>query len=133
MHSKQQTCLIIFTLTFLPLSLSDPRTTENHLTCGTSRPPPTTNYIPKFVKEMEILSQIITTNHHGHHTLNSTSPIYGLAQCFNDLSHTDCLLCYAAARTKIPRCLPSLSARIFLDGCFLRYDIYCFFTGMIFF
>lgn len=53
--------------------------------------------------------------------------MYGLAQCFQDLSHTDCLLCYAACRTKLPRCLPSISARIYLDGCFLRYDNYSFY------
>ncbi|PQQ15809.1 cysteine-rich receptor-like protein kinase 42 [Prunus yedoensis var. nudiflora] len=76
---------------------------------------------------MESLSQLITTHHWGTHFVNSTPPMYGLAQCFQDLSHHDCLLCYAACRTKIPRCLPSLSATIFLDGCYLRYDNYSFY------
>ncbi|XP_050384230.1 cysteine-rich receptor-like protein kinase 42 [Argentina anserina] len=77
---------------------------------------------------MESLSELITKHHWGTHFVNSTPPMYGLAQCFDDLSHTDCLLCYAASRTEIPRCLPSLSARIFLDGCFLRYDSYSFYS-----
>lgn len=54
--------------------------------------------------------------------------MYALAQCYQDLTHTDCLLCYAASRTRLPRCLPAVSARIYLDGCFLRYDDYDFFN-----
>ncbi|WP_284123590.1 hypothetical protein, partial [Klebsiella pneumoniae] len=46
-----------------------------------------------------------------------------LTMCSSDL-----LLCYAASRTRLPRCLPGKSGRIYLDGCFLRYDIYDFFN-----
>ncbi|KAA8530216.1 hypothetical protein F0562_004925 [Nyssa sinensis] len=80
---------------------------------------------------MEVLSQLVTTHRWGQHVINSTTPVYGLAQCFQDLSHTDCLLCYAASRTRLPRCLPAISARIYLDGCFLRYDNYSFFNESI--
>jgi hypothetical protein len=111
----------------ISLSLSDPRISQSGLYCGNLKPPPLTNFIPTFVKEMESLSQLVTTNRYGTHFVNSTPPMYGLAQCFQDLSHTDCLLCYAACRTKLPRCLPSISARIYLDGCFLRYDNYSFY------
>ncbi|GMY13329.1 cysteine-rich receptor-like protein kinase 42 isoform X2 [Fagus crenata] len=111
----------------ISLSLSDPRISQSGLFCGNLKPPPLTNFIPTFVKEMESLSQLVTTNRYGTHFVNSTPPMYGLAQCFQDLSHTDCLLCYAACRTKLPRCLPSISARIYLDGCFLRYDNYSFY------
>lgn len=120
---------IFIFLSFLPLSLSDPRSSQANLYCGTSRPPPNTSFIPIFVKEMEVLSQLVQSHHWGTHSItNSTPPIYGLAQCFQDLSDTDCLLCYAAGRTKLPRCLPATSARIHLDGCFLRYDNYSFFN-----
>ncbi|GMN45924.1 hypothetical protein TIFTF001_015107 [Ficus carica] len=53
---------------------------------------------------------------------NVTSPppeIYAFAQCHDDLS-----ACFAAYRTKLPRCVPASPARIFLDGCFLRFDNY---------
>ncbi|XP_028772311.1 cysteine-rich receptor-like protein kinase 42 [Neltuma alba] len=81
---------------------------------------------------MQSLSQTITSQNWASHSLNLSSlPIFGFAQCFRDLSHTDCLLCYAASRTKLPRCLPSLSARIYLDGCFLRYDNYSFYSEAI--
>ncbi|KAK6913086.1 Serine-threonine/tyrosine-protein kinase, catalytic domain [Dillenia turbinata] len=80
---------------------------------------------------METLPQRVTIHHIGTHIFNSTPPMYGLAQCYQDLSHTDCLLCYAAARTKLPRCLPFISARIYLDGCFLRYDNCRFFNEYV--
>ncbi|KAL9256490.1 Cysteine-rich receptor-like protein [Drosera capensis] len=57
--------------------------------------------------------------------------MYGLAQCFDDLSHTDYLLCFAASRKKLPLYLPALSARIYLDGCFLRYDNYRFYEEYV--
>ncbi|KAK4846685.1 hypothetical protein QYF36_020834 [Acer negundo] len=79
---------------------------------------------------MQTLAKLITTTHFATFHVNITTvvpPIYGLAQCHRDLSQTDCLLCFAASRTKLPRCLPSFSARIYLDGCFLRYDNYSFY------
>ncbi|EYU44774.1 hypothetical protein ABFS82_08G009500 [Erythranthe guttata] len=118
------TALILF-----PLSLSDPRISEAGLFCGQSRPPPNSSYIPLFVNAMEVLSQQVTANDWGHYAVNSTNiSVYNLAQCYGDLSHNDCLLCYAASRTRLPRCLPAVSGRIFLDGCFLRYDSYAFFN-----
>ncbi|KAJ7970809.1 Cysteine-rich receptor-kinase-like protein [Quillaja saponaria] len=119
--------IIIFFLFFSP-SLSNPRITEAGLYCGTNKPPPNITFIPSFIKEMESLAQMVTTHHWATHFVNSTIPVYGLAQCFQDLSHVDCLLCYAASRTRLPRCLPSLSARIYLDGCFLRYENYSFYS-----
>ncbi|KAK7839901.1 cysteine-rich receptor-like protein kinase 42 [Quercus suber] len=118
---------VFFFFSLISLSLSDPRISQSGPFCGTVKTPPLTNFIPTFVKEMESLSQLVNTNHWGTNFVNSTPPMYGLAQCFQDLSHTDCLLCYAASRTKLPRCLPSISARIYLDGCFLRYDNYSFY------
>ncbi|XP_047332634.1 cysteine-rich receptor-like protein kinase 42 [Impatiens glandulifera] len=109
---------------------SNPRIEESGLFCGNSTPLPNSSFIPTFVKDMEVLSQIISNNHHAHFISNSSSnfSIYGLGQCHHDLTHTDCLLCFAVCRTRLPHCLPSSSARIFLDGCFLRYDNYNFFN-----
>ncbi|MED6161907.1 hypothetical protein PIB30_065218 [Stylosanthes scabra] len=136
--SSSSSCVIfaiIFSLfsCLCQLTLSDSRISEAGLSCGTTRAPLYSNYIPTFIKEMEFLSQQVTAHNWGTHSVDgagtgSGTTMYGLAQCFNDLSHTDCLLCYAASRTTIPRCLPSLSARIYLDGCFLRYDRYRFYS-----
>jgi hypothetical protein len=125
-------CFFFFFLfSLFSLSFSDPRTSQSGIYCGADKLPLSTNFIPTFVKEMESLSQLVTAHHWGTHFVNSTPPMYGLAQCFQDLSHTDCLLCYAASRTKLPRCLPSTSAAIFLDGCFLRYDNYSFYREAV--
>ncbi|XP_038905701.1 cysteine-rich receptor-like protein kinase 42 [Benincasa hispida] len=111
----------------ISVSLSDPRISESGSICGTFKPPPNSRFIPTFIEEMEAISELLTTRSWTTHFVNSTPPMFALSQCFNDLSHTDCLLCYAASRTSLPRCLPAVSARIFLDGCFLRYDNYSFY------
>ncbi|XP_057721736.1 cysteine-rich receptor-like protein kinase 42 [Arachis stenosperma] len=133
--SSSPSSCVIFAIFFFSLSsrchltLSDPRISEAGLSCGTTKAPLYSNYIPSFIKEMEFLSQQVTAHNWGTHSVDGGGgTVYGLAQCFNDLSHTDCLLCYAASRTTLPRCLPSLSARIYLDGCFLRYDRYRFYS-----
>ncbi|KAK7271658.1 hypothetical protein RJT34_27738 [Clitoria ternatea] len=111
-------------------SLSDPRISEAGLFCGTQKAS-SKEYLQTFVKEMEALSQLVTKQSWGTHSENkstTTIPIYGLVQCFQDLSQVDCLQCFATSRTKLPRCLPSVSARIYLDGCFLRYDNYSFYS-----
>uniref|UniRef100_A0A2P2K1W5 Cysteine-rich receptor-like protein kinase 42 n=1 Tax=Rhizophora mucronata TaxID=61149 RepID=A0A2P2K1W5_RHIMU len=113
----------------ISVSLSDPRITEAGLYCGNSRA--ASSYVPTFVQGMESLSNVIANSHFATSHVNSTPPIYALAQCHHDLSQTDCLLCYAASRTRIPRCLPSFSGRLYLDGCFLRYDNYSFYQEFV--
>ncbi|KAL2320130.1 hypothetical protein Fmac_029099 [Flemingia macrophylla] len=117
-------------VSWLCRTVADPRISEAGLYCGRRKAPLSANYFPSFIKEMERLSQKVADNNWGTHSINASSssiPIFGFAQCFGDMSHTDCLLCYAASRTKLPRCLPSVAARIYLDGCFLRYDTYDFY------
>ncbi|KAL3526076.1 hypothetical protein ACH5RR_014448 [Cinchona calisaya] len=124
--------LLLLITSFFTVTFSDPRISEAGLFCGQNRPPANTSYIPLFVKEMEKISVLVTDNNWGHYAVNETKiSIYALAQCYQDLSHTDCLLCYAASRTRLPRCLPAVSARIYLDGCFLRYDDHNFFNESV--
>uniref|UniRef100_A0A803KPK6 Cysteine-rich receptor-like protein kinase 42 n=2 Tax=Chenopodium quinoa TaxID=63459 RepID=A0A803KPK6_CHEQI len=76
------------------------------------------------------LAQKINTQSWASFSTNSSnvkSPMFGLIQCYEDLSQTDCQLCFAASRTRLPTCIPSVSASLFLDGCFLRYDNYSFY------
>ncbi|XP_057769300.1 cysteine-rich receptor-like protein kinase 42 isoform X4 [Salvia miltiorrhiza] len=128
------TALIFVAINFLPFSLSDPRISEARFLCSLERPPAnaSASYIPLFVSGMEVLSQRVTANEWGSYAVNSTNTsIYTLAQCHADLSRDDCLQCYAASRTRLPRCLPAAGGRIFLDGCFLRYDSYAFFNESV--
>ncbi|XP_019163818.1 PREDICTED: cysteine-rich receptor-like protein kinase 2 [Ipomoea nil] len=81
-------------------------------------------YIPNFVAVFENISYQITSRGWGIYTNDFT---YALAQCYGDISGQDCLFCYAEARTRLPRCLPRVGGRIFLDSCFVRYENYSFF------
>ncbi|KAI3784706.1 hypothetical protein L1987_43809 [Smallanthus sonchifolius] len=115
----------------LPTVNSDPRATPaGNLTCGAGRAT-TVTFIPTFVQAMERLSSNLNNSNNNFAVTNITdpnsSPFYALIQCHRDLSRTDCLVCYAVSRTAVPGCLPRTSGRIFLDGCFVRYDNYSFF------
>ncbi|KAK1441192.1 hypothetical protein QVD17_07033 [Tagetes erecta] len=132
------TCLVflVFVLVLLPHTItSDPRANPaGNLTCGTVRAT-TSTFIPTFVQAMERLSTNLNNSNTNFATTNITDPnsppFYALIQCHRDLSRTDCLVCYAVSRTSVPACLPSVSGRIFLDGCFVRYDNHSFFQEAV--
>ncbi|XP_038881108.1 putative receptor-like protein kinase At4g00960 [Benincasa hispida] len=52
--------------------------------------------------------------------------IYGLVQCTPDLSFMDCTNCFGQLNRNIPT--GKIGARIFAVSCFLRYEIYLFYT-----
>ncbi|KAF8037101.1 hypothetical protein BT93_B0116 [Corymbia citriodora subsp. variegata] len=109
---------------FFSLATSNPRITEAGLLCSASV---AGNVIPNFVTvTREILNNLNNVNNQrwGNYSLTS---LYGLAQCLGDLTQTDCHLCLAKSRNRIPQCLPNFG-RIYLDGCFLRCDGYDFFN-----
>ncbi|GAB2229780.1 hypothetical protein Droror1_Dr00014035 [Drosera rotundifolia] len=126
---------VVFFVVVVPFCASNPLISESGLICGATKEPASTTFISTFVEEMHALAQTIDNQNWAYHSTTGSSGsnhvMYGLAQCFDDLSHTDCLLCFAASRTKLPRCLPALSARIYLDGCFLRYDNYRFYEEYV--
>ncbi|KAK1404429.1 cysteine-rich receptor-like protein kinase 42 [Heracleum sosnowskyi] len=126
MHFQHLTWLItIFFLNLPSLYFCDPRITEAALMCGEIR---NTSIVPTFVEETRQLLRLITDDNWGKYFLNTFNvPMYGLAQCYQDLSKSDCLSCYAAIRTRIPSCLTAVSGRLYLDGCFMRYDSYDFY------
>ncbi|KAL1214651.1 Cysteine-rich receptor-like protein kinase 42 [Cardamine amara subsp. amara] len=129
-----QYVIVLNALFFFPFlsSSSDPRTNVSGLFCGGRNKSSTDpNYIPTFVEEMQSLSLQLTTRRFATQSKNTTPSIFALVQCHQDLSPSDCQLCYAIARTRLPRCLPSSSARIFLDGCFLRYENYEFYDESV--
>uniref|UniRef100_A0ACD5ZQX7 Uncharacterized protein n=1 Tax=Avena sativa TaxID=4498 RepID=A0ACD5ZQX7_AVESA len=75
-----------------------------------------------FVNTLELIYQNVTRSGFGAASSGSgNDSVYGLGQCLAYLSATDCQLCYAQSRVKLPHCLPADGGRIFLDGCFLRY------------
>lgn len=123
--------LISLTTLLIPTVDSDPRVTPaGSLICGTGRAT-TASFIPTFVQAMEQLSSNLNNSNNNFAISNITNPslppFYALIQCQQDLSRTDCLVCYAVSRTSVPGCLPRTSGRIFLDGCFVRFDNHSFF------
>ncbi|CAA0828527.1 Cysteine-rich receptor-like protein kinase 42 [Striga hermonthica] len=123
---------ILLAARFLPSGMPDPRISVAAFNCSQSRAPTNGSYVPLFTSAMEGLGQRVMADEWGEYIANSTSiPIYTFFQCHGDLTRDDCLQCYAATRTSIPRCVPAVSGRIFLDGCFLRYDRYEFYNQSV--
>ncbi|KAJ3676069.1 hypothetical protein LUZ60_003481 [Juncus effusus] len=136
MHSTKLSLFLSFLLSLLSLSLSDNNSpTIFNTICSSNQSSNAQQFDVSFVSTMEIIYENITKTGFGSAvTGNNTilSPqVYGLGQCFNYLSMTDCQLCYAESRVKLPHCLPSTDARIYLDGCFLRYSDSDFFTEAV--
>ncbi|TVU18046.1 hypothetical protein EJB05_34113, partial [Eragrostis curvula] len=75
-----------------------------------------------FVNTLELIYQNVTRSGFGAASSGAgADAVFGLGQCLAYLSPTDCQLCYAQSRVKLPHCLPATAGRIYLDGCFLRY------------
>ncbi|XP_066363927.1 cysteine-rich receptor-like protein kinase 2 [Miscanthus floridulus] len=75
-----------------------------------------------FVTTLEMIYQNVTRSGFGAAGSGAgNNTVFGLGQCMSYLSLTDCQLCYAQSRVKLPHCLPADGGRIYLDGCFLRY------------
>ncbi|KAJ6748535.1 PROMASTIGOTE SURFACE ANTIGEN PROTEIN PSA [Salix purpurea] len=81
---------------------------------------------------MDSIQKQVGSRNWGSDSITSPFPkIYGFAQCHDDLSSLDCKICFCQGRDKLPHCLPATSARIYLNGCFIRFDKYNFFHEAI--
>ncbi|XP_057958293.1 cysteine-rich receptor-like protein kinase 2 [Malania oleifera] len=96
--------------------------------CGGPQAADPETFDVNFVDSMETISQKVADSGFGISSSgdNASERAYGLGQCLNYLSNIDCRLCYAESRVKLPLCLPATSARVYLNGCFLRYGNYNF-------
>ncbi|XP_028754480.1 cysteine-rich receptor-like protein kinase 2 [Neltuma alba] len=129
-----QSLILLLIKSLLPLFMlpetvvADPRTKTVQIMCGRQTEHNITNFVSNFVTTMDVISDQM--RHDGYGTAVSgrgPDTNYGLAECYGDLSLLDCVLCYAEARTVLPKCFPSNSGRIYLDGCFMRAENYSFF------
>ncbi|XP_051116450.1 cysteine-rich receptor-like protein kinase 2 [Andrographis paniculata] len=120
--------LVLAILSSLPTSSAAPRWEIVQPMCSNNIVQNASLYVPNFVATMENISLQVRKSGFGL-AVTGSGPLtnYGLAQCYGDLSPTDCVLCYAAARSALPQCFPSLGGRIYLDGCFMRDENYDFF------
>lgn len=109
-------------------SFADPRAQIIKLICGKQIEQNATINLANFVATMDKITVQMQTSGHGTAVTGSgRHASYGLAQCYGDLSPTDCILCYVEARNILPQCYPSNGARVYLEGCFLRAENYSFF------
>jgi len=98
---------------------------ETGLTCGDYENPEST--ASNFMAIMDMVSFQVKERGWGAQTLlGSGPPMYALAQCRRDLKPADCYMCFSQAKLVLSRCVPKAAGRIYLDGCFLRYDDYSF-------
>lgn len=111
---------------------------EAGLTCGTYQYPHdgnnTNNHKLKqnLMVVMDAVSFQVKQQGWGAQTLvGNWHPMYALGQCQRDLDPTQCNICFTQARQLLSRCIPKVSGRIYLDGCFLRYDNYTFFDESV--
>lgn len=86
-----------------------------------------------FVPAMDDLNSNVSANGFGTSAVGTTAglnpnAVFGLGQCYRDLSPVDCKLCFAEVRSLLPKCYPSAGGRLYLDGCFGRYANYSFFS-----
>ncbi|XP_019052351.1 PREDICTED: cysteine-rich receptor-like protein kinase 1 [Nelumbo nucifera] len=118
---------------FFPPSLSDPRITTIDQQCGYTsfQGSVDVDHISKVVQGENGLAQLLGEQGWGAQVSNTYPPVYILAQCQQDLSPEDCLLCFNESQSKLSNCLPATSGRVYLDGCFIRYDDYNFFTEAV--
>ncbi|CAI9761748.1 unnamed protein product [Fraxinus pennsylvanica] len=120
--------IILVNLLLPDASLGEPRDQMVDLMCGNQPPTNSTISVGNFVLTMENISVQMRTSGFGVAVTGSGPNInYGLAQCYGDLSLLDCFLCYAYARSILPRCDPVNSGRVYLDGCFMRAENYSFY------
>jgi hypothetical protein len=117
-------------------SLSDPRTTYVTAIC-TNRTASTLereSFIANFLATMATMTSLIANQRYAA-VVNGTgnTTVYSFSECMRDLSQTDCDLCFARSKSLIQMmCYPftrtTRGGRLFLDGCYLRYDDYYFFN-----
>ncbi|KAK1293199.1 Cysteine-rich receptor-like protein kinase 2 [Acorus calamus] len=118
---------LLLLLSTAEADVENPSTVIN-ITCSPTQTPNPPTFDVSFVSAMENVYQDIARSGFGFSVSgsNSSQPVFGLGQCFSYLTWVDCQLCYSQSRLSLPNCLPSASARVYLSGCFLRYDGYDF-------
>ncbi|KAL5725076.1 hypothetical protein ACHQM5_008261 [Ranunculus cassubicifolius] len=108
--------------------VSEPRAEVVDFRCGTVLEQNTSIFVANFLTTMITVSdQMQSTGFGSIQVGTGPDANYGLAQCYGDLTLDDCRLCWSEIHAQMPLCFPYNSARIYLDGCFMRIQNYSFF------
>lgn len=113
---------------FVSNLMADPRTTKAGFQCNSTEAVSSDLLAKNFVSAMANLSTLVNEDGFGTSVVGEApNAVFGLAQCFKDLSSIDCQLCFSEIRSILPKCYPDTGGRIFFDGCFGRYENFSFF------
>lgn len=113
---------------FVSNLMADPRTTKAGFQCNSTEAVSSVLLAQNFVPAMANLSTLVNEDGFGTSVVGEApNAVFGLAQCFKDLSSIDCQLCFSEIRSILPKCYPDTGGRIFFDGCFGRYENFSFF------
>jgi len=112
--------------------MGDPRTTVVGQFCDSTRAGSGAILANNFVPAMDNLTTLVNANGFGTTVVGrGPNAVFGLGQCLEDLGSIDCKLCFSEIRSQLPKCYPNRGGRIFLDGCFGRYENYSFFDEVL--
>lgn len=119
---------IIVVLLIVDRSEGVPRNQIVQQSCNNETENNPIEFSSNFIQTMERIGAQMQTSLNGTASAG-TAPNrnYGLLQCYGDLSTTDCILCYDTAHYVVSRCFPSTGARVYFDGCFIRFQNYSFY------
>lgn len=112
---------LVFLIFFASVSSSISTSFSQRLLCGNAS---NSSNIHDNLKNVTAgLSAIVHSQNWGIFSITNPPPhVYGLAQCYGHISSEECQDCFNSASEKLQSCLPSESGRLYLDGCFHRYD-----------
>ncbi|KAM7266969.1 hypothetical protein ACFE04_009135 [Oxalis oulophora] len=112
----------------LTLTHADPRTDLVWRYCGTDEAQDPLTFSNNFEQAIQAIPQQLSTADYSTPEVgDDPNRVFVLAQCMDDLNHEECGTCFATMTTLLTGCLPNTSARVYLDGCFARFENYSFY------
>ncbi|KAK3439933.1 hypothetical protein EUGRSUZ_B00270 [Eucalyptus grandis] len=121
--------LLALSSLFFSLVVSDPRIAQVGLICENATV--AEKGIHNFNAVVREISKSVANQRWSNYSVAKPPPaVYGLAQCHGDLIEAECFLCFAESRPWILPCFPNFG-RLYMDGCFLRYDVYDFYNETV--
>ncbi|GKV51079.1 hypothetical protein SLEP1_g57757 [Rubroshorea leprosula] len=101
---------------------------DDHILCGTASNRSSGEIVDNIRRVMWVLSELVRSQSlGGFSTLKPPFKVFGYGHCYGHLFGKDCDLYFNDASTKLQTCLPAASDRVYLDGCFHRYDTHSFY------
>ncbi|KAK1419997.1 hypothetical protein QVD17_29489 [Tagetes erecta] len=123
---------VIIVLLMMDRLEGDPRNQIIKISCNNQTENNSTKFSSNFIRTTEKLgNKIQSSNFAIASTGIGPDANYGLAQCYGDLSKTDCFLCYDSAHYATSRCFPNTGATVYQDGCFMRFQNYSFYEEYV--